>query len=176
MFIKRCPYCNEWIKRKAVLCKHCHSNIGGYANAQPKADDENYRYLQNGFRKIHAECDTIEENIKARTGLIFIKHQYGSEELVEALAKIESFVEKMKDDLEEWEALDRLNRQTKELFNKKAGEVYSRLELLQIEIENREPTWWETVCGFFKRIFEKLFSFLSIRLIAGGKNQKAIAA
>jgi hypothetical protein len=176
MFYKKCPYCYERIRKKAVFCKHCHSKIDGNGNPSSAANDEDYRYLQNGFRKINNECDMIEEKIKARTGLIFIKHQYESDELCEALAKIDSFVEKMKNDLEEWESLNKLSLQTKQLFNKKASQVYHRLEMLQMEIENREPTWWEKVCMVFKRIFEKLFPFISFKIIAGRKNPMSIAA
>jgi hypothetical protein len=45
-----------------------------------------------------------------------------------------------------------------------------------LEIENREPTWWENVKTVFRRIFEKLFSFFSFKMIAGKKSTQQIAA
>jgi len=174
--IKRCPYCKEWVRKKAIRCKHCHSSIGVDRSSASQNNDEGIRYLQNGFGKIKAECDAIEGNMKMRTGFIFVKHQYSSDDLLEAVEKIDSFVEKMRSDLELWEAANKLTIQVKSLFDKRAGEVYQRLEYLQMEIERRTPTWWEKVKIRFRRIFEKLFSFFSFKMIAGRKNQNTIAA
>jgi hypothetical protein len=172
----KCPYCKEWIRKGAVLCKHCHSAIDGNGNAVSSGNEEGIKYLQNGFNKIYAECDTIENRIKERTGFVFIKHQYSSDELIEATIRIDSFIEKMKSDIEEWEAANKLAQQVRQVFNKKAGEAYQRLESLHRMIESREPTWWEVVCDVFQRILEKLFSFFSVKLIAGKPRQKSIAA
>jgi len=175
-FFKRCPYCKEKIRKGAVRCKHCHSGIGGNGKNASQTNDDGIQYLQNGFRKINAECDAIKGKIKLRTGFIFVKHQYSSGDLIEATGRIESFVEKMRDDLEEWQAVNKLTDQVKNIFNKKAEEVYHRMEYLHSEIEQREPTWWEKVRGTFKRIIEKLFTFFSFKLIAGKKDPKTIAA
>ena len=174
-FTIRCPYCREKIRKDAVRCRHCHSSIGANGKASSQ-DDEGIRYLQIGFGKINTECDAIEEKMRIRTGIIFVRHQYSSDDLIEATGKIESFVEKMRADLEDWQAVNKLTDQVKDLFNRKAGHVYQRLESIQLEIKQREPTWWEKVCNAFKRIFEKLFSFFSFKMIAGRKPQKAIAA
>jgi hypothetical protein len=173
MMIIRCPYCKERIKKGAVRCKHCHSGIGQGGSS---ANDDGVKYLQNGFNKINAECDAIEDRIKARTGLVFVKHQYSSDELYEAASRIESFVEKMSGDLEMWESENKLNQQIKLHFNRKAGEVYQRLESLHYAIEEREPTWWEKVCDVFKRILSKILPFLSFKMISGKKAPKEIAA
>jgi hypothetical protein len=174
-FSKKCPYCKEKIRKAAVICKHCRSNIGPNGKTASHADEEGFKYIQNGFAKINSECDAIEDKIKIRTGLIFIRHLYSSEELVGAMERIESFVEKMRDDLEEWEAVNRLPDQVKTIFNKKAGEVYHRLESLHFEIEQRKPTWWEKVQNVFRRIFDALFSFFSFKLVTGRKPSKFIA-
>jgi len=172
----RCPYCRERIKKGAVLCKHCNSAIGEGAKAVSSQNDDAIRYLQNGFNKIYAECDTIEERINERTGFIFIKHQYSSDELIEATGRIESFIEKMKDDLDQWESAQNLSLQVRQAFNKKAEDVYHRLESINRLVEEREPTWWEAVCDVFQRIIAKLFSFFSVKLIVGKPIQKKIAA
>jgi hypothetical protein len=75
----------------------------------------------------------------------------------------------MRDDLEEWEMNNKLTQQVKLQFNRKAEEVYHRLEIIQMDIERREPTWWEKVKDVFRRIFEKLFSFFSFKMITGKK-------
>jgi leucyl-tRNA synthetase len=170
----RCPYCKERIKTGAVRCKHCHSGIA--ADGKQTVTDDGIRYLQNGFGKINAECDAIEERIDTRTGFIFNKHQYSEDDLFEAAMKVHSFIEKMRDDLEEWEALNRLSQPVKAAFNKKAVEVQERLEVIQMKIEQREPTWWEKVCNVFKQILAKLLPFLSFKLVAGHKQPKMLAA
>ena len=169
----RCPYCKERIKNGAVRCKHCHSSIGGNSSG---GDDDGIRYLQNGFSKIIAECDVIEDRIMKQTGIVFIKHQYSADQLLQATKRIDSCVDKMKSDLIEWESVNKLTHQTKALFNKKAGEVYQRIESLHEMIEQREPTWWEKVSDIFLSILSKLLPFITIKLINGKESQKGIAA
>jgi hypothetical protein len=169
----RCPYCKERIKKDAVRCKHCHSSIGAVNNENGNTDD--LRYLQNGFSKINQECDAIEDNIKATTGFVFVKHQYSEDELGESVERIESFVEKMQDDLDEWDAGNRLPQRTRLVFNQKAQAVYERLERIKLLIQEREPTLWEKICAVFRRIFEKLLPMFSVRLVSGVKGKKMIA-
>ena len=176
LFSAKCPYCKERVKRKAVRCKHCQASINRTEKGFENCEDEGIQYLKNGFSKINAECDTIEDKLKQRTGFVFIKHQYSADDLHDAAGRIESFVDKMRDDLEEWESENKLTAQVKQLFNKKAGDVYHRLEALHFEIERREPTWWEKVCTVFKRIMAKILPFLSLKLIAGKAVPKTIAA
>jgi hypothetical protein len=167
MFIQKCPYCKELIKNKAVLCKHCHSNLIGNGNNVFYEKDEGFKYLQNGFAKIHCECDAIEEKIKLLTGFVFIKHQYSSDELCYAIGRIESFVDKMKDDLDDLESEKNSNRQVRFLFNNRAEEVCNRLESLHILIQQREPTWWEKVKSIIKLIIDKLLSLFPLEMMAG---------
>lgn len=174
--MNRCPYCKERIRKGAVRCKHCHAGIDGNSNTSPYVKDGDVRYIQNGFSKINAECDSIEQRVRKCSGLIFIKHQYSNEYLLEAGSRIESFVEKMKDDLEEWDSLGNLSQKASDLFTRKANEVYERLEAIHDSIAARRLTWWEKVCETFKRILAKLLPFLSIKLIAGKKRPIGIAA
>jgi len=171
----RCPYCKERIREGAIRCKHCHSSIGTNADGSD-ANDGNAGYLRNAFAKINTECNAIEDRINARTGFVFIKHQYSDDELLEATSKIESFVEKINDDFERWEAAKKLSDDVRLAFNRKAGKLYQRLEIMQKKIQQRNPTWWEKVCTVFKRIISKLLPFLSFRLIAGKKVPEEIAA
>ena len=143
----QCPYCKERIKKGAVRCKHCHSSIGTNTDGS-NVNDGNTDYLRNVFAKINAECDAIENRINARTGFVFIKHEYSDDELLEATSRIESFVEKVSDDFERWEAAKKLSDDVKFAFNRKAGELYQRLELIQTKIQRRNPTWWEKVWIF----------------------------
>jgi ATP-dependent Lon protease len=176
LFWTNCPHCGGLVSKKAVLCKHCQSTLSGKSKKADRFSEECIAYLKNGFSKIEAECDVIEDRIKARTGFIFIRHQYSCEDLLEATKRIESFIGKMRDDLDEWESRNKLTEQVKFHFNRNAQEVYRRLEFIETEIERREPTWWEKVRTVIQRIFEKLFSIFSFKLIAGKKMPKEIAA
>jgi len=171
MFMKKCPYCKELIKRSAILCKHCNANLGSNENYFKQQKDEGIRFMQNGFAKINSECDAIEEKMELRTGLVFIKYQYSSEDLFSALNRVKTYLEKMSDDLDEWVIVNKANQKVKSLFEKKAEETYQRMESLYAFIEQREPTWWEKVKEIFKWIFGKLLSYISVNMMAG----KAVA-
>ena len=165
MFKKKCPYCKEFIKGGAVRCKHCHANLEGNGDASTQQTDERIQYLKNGFAKINTECETIEEKMKLRTGLVFVKHLYSGDELLYALNRIESFVDKMRDEIDEWEAISNVSSQVRFLFSKNAEEVCQRLTSLHVLILQREPTWWEKVRSILKRILEKLLSLFPLETI-----------
>jgi len=171
----RCPYCKERIRKGAIRCKHCHSSIGTNVDGS-NANDGNAGYLRSAFIKINNECDAIEERINARTGFVFTKHQYSEDELLEATSRIESYVEKINDDLERWEAAQKLSADVKLSFNRKASDLYRRLEIMQTKIQNRTHTFWEKVCIIFKRIILKLLPFLTFKLVAGKEEPEEIAA
>ena len=171
----RCPYCKERIRNGAIRCKHCHSSIGVNADSSD-VNDGNAGYLRNAFAKINTECDAIEKRINARTGFVFTKHQYSDDELLEAACRIESFVEKINDDFERWEAARKLSDDVKLAFNRKAGELYQRLEMMHKQIQLRNPTWWEKVCTVFKRIISFLLPFVSFKLVTEKKQPEEIAA
>jgi len=171
----RCPYCKERIREGAIRCKHCHSSIGTNTDSS-NVNDSNASYLRSAFAKINTECDAIEDRINARSGLVFIKHQYSDDELLEAAGRIESFIEKVSDDLDRWEVAKKLSEDAKLIFNRKAGELYQRLEMMHMKIKQRSHTWFEKVCEVFKRIISKLLPFLSIKLVTGRKQPKEIAA
>jgi hypothetical protein len=165
----KCPYCKERIKNKAVRCKHCHASIGG------ETENDGIQYLQNGFTKIDTECDTIEDRINARTGVVFVRHQYTADELWQMCGRIESFAGKIKDDIDQWDASGQLSQRIRLVYNQKAEAVHERLGMIAAAIEQREPTLWEKVCSVFKRIVEKLLPMLSVRLVSGTKDKKLIA-
>jgi hypothetical protein len=171
----RCPYCKERIRKGAIRCKHCHSSIGTNADGSD-VNDGNAGYLRSAFAKINTECEAIEKRITARTGLVFTKHQYTDAELYEATSKIESFVEKITDDIERWKLARKLSEDVRLAFSVKAGELYQRLEMMHTKIQLRNQTWWEKVCVVFKRIISNLLPFLSFRLIAGRKETEEIEA
>ena len=176
MFMKKCPYCKELIKKGAVRCKHCKASLEENGNAAAQQTDEGIQYLKNGFEKINSECNAIEEKMKMQTGFVFVKHLYSGDELCYALSRIETFVEKMGDDLDELEAANNLSQQARFLFSKKAEEVCQRLASLHFLIAQREPTWWEKVKSILKRIVQKLLSIFPLEAMLGKAMEGMFAA
>jgi len=171
----RCPYCKERIRKGTIRCKHCHSSIGTNSIGSD-VNDGGVGYLRSAFAKINTECDAIEKRINARTGLVFTKHQYSDDELLDAAGRIESFVEKIDDDLERWEASHKLSDDVRLTYNRKASELYQRLEMMRTKIQQRNPTFWGKICTVFKRIISILLPFLSFKLVTGRKEPEEIAA
>jgi hypothetical protein len=166
--IKRCPYCHEWVKKRAVVCKHCKSKIGE-AKTSSVNDDEVIRFIQNGFAKVQAECHKLEASITARKGFVFTTYAFGEDELMEAACRIDSWCEKIRSDLENWDAKGSLSDKARFAYNEQAEEAQDFLERIAEKIQERKPTWWEKVSNFFKTILSKLLPFLSLKVIAGSK-------
>ena len=55
--MKKCPYCAEMIKKEAIKCRHCGSELGknGFRWIQP---DRQWRRVKNG-KKIAGVCTGI---------------------------------------------------------------------------------------------------------------------
>jgi hypothetical protein len=167
-----CPYCKERIKEGALRCKHCHASLNETADT---TDDSTMRYLQNGFSKVNTECDRLEDKVKARTGFIFIRHEYSEDELMEAAGRIESFVEKIQSDIEIWNSSGQVSQRVECFYNENARQVSQRLERISRNIQERESTLWEKVCTVFKRIASKLFPMFHFKMVAGKPKQRFIA-
>jgi hypothetical protein len=165
----RCPYCKERIKRKALICKHCHADLTKSPEEQRKQDDEGtMRYLQNGFNKVNSELDKLEEKVEAKTGiLMFTTHTYSEDDLMMHASRIESFIEKIRSDLEMWNSSRPLSDRIQFAYSEYAEESSDRLNDVSCRIQERTPTIWERVGGFFKMIASKLLPLFSFRLIAG---------
>jgi hypothetical protein len=134
------------------------------------------RYLKNGFAKIDKECGAMEGKINARIGMVFVRHQYSEEELRRAADRIESIAEKIRDDIERWDAASQLSERIELFYNRVTDAAHERLGELCGMIERCAPTVWEKVCSVFTRIVEKLLPMISFRLIPGFKKTKPIAA
>jgi hypothetical protein len=171
----RCPYCKERIRKGAIRCKHCHSSIGTNTDSLD-VNDGNAGYLRSAFARINTECEAIEKRIAARTGFVFTRHRYSDDELYEAAGRIESFVEKVSDDLDRWEVAKKLSDDVKLVFSRKASELYQRLEMIHMKIQQRRSTLWETICTVFRRILSKILPFLSFKLVTGSRQPEEIAA
>jgi hypothetical protein len=168
----RCPLCKEEIRDDAIKCKHCHSFL--------KDSEEGVEYLRNGFGKINDECDALEEKVNMLIGIIFVRHKYSVEALLESdhFSKIESFAGKIRTDFETWAATNKLSYRLEILYNHHIEALQARIDRITAKIKQREPTIWEKVCSAFMRLsrilVEKLLPFIPGKLLIGLKRQRFI--
>jgi hypothetical protein len=123
-------------------------------------------YLKVAFERIQAECDVLEDKIDAMTGVIFKKHKYSAEVLSAQLRRIESCAGKIKDDVDRWEAARRLSFRLRLLYNEQAELTHGRLREIIGQIKRRVPTFWESVCEVFTRVYRLIVETL-LPLIGG---------
>jgi len=114
------------------------------------------------FKKIYTEIERLEAKITKKSGLIFKKHKYTIEELMESPhhQRISSIAQKIGDDVVNWAMANKLSEDEKDQYNKERDIVDSKLNEIHLNIEKREPTWWEKIqepcIMFYKYIMEAL--------------------
>ena len=104
------------------------------------------------FRPVFRELKSLERKIDKKDGWFFIEHKYTIDELLESEhhQKINSYTDKIGDDIEKWFNQGRLNEIEEEMYYLKRSEVEDELEDINSRIEEREPTLWEEVKGTMK--------------------------
>jgi hypothetical protein len=131
--------------------------------------DDNERILERKFNRAFREIDYIKTKIYKKQGFLFFKnHVYSVEELLnsEHHGKIYSVTEKIGDDAANWYRRGQLGPTGKELYEDKRNEIEIQLHQVNLEIMNRQPTWWEEVKGVFTRFVEMVIDNMP-DLIAG---------
>ena len=104
--------------------------------------------FERKFRKVHYEIDYLKGKIDRKTGFLFFKtHVYSIDELLQSEhhAKIYSLTEKIGDDAENWYRSGELSEAGREAYYQERSEIDHKLHQVNLEIQNREPTWWESV-------------------------------
>jgi len=119
-------------------------------------------YLEGAFKKISTYLDTLFGLKDKLKGFWIFKSHYSAAEIFSSpeYTKIESFVGKIGDDIKNWEKNGELDGSTRHIYNVNRDALLDKLDDLKIQIERREPTWWDKVKDFFikaiKFITEKL--------------------
>jgi len=154
----------------AKFCKHCRSK-----------KDEGLRYLENGFARIHTEADILEKKIDGMTGILLKRHRYSADELMNSghFEHIESIAGKIKSDIDNWQRMGKLSTKVKEAYNNSVDEVQNRIGHIIQRIEQRKPTAWETLKGFFSRLFKAIAKILPkfvVRFFQPQKENQRLAA
>jgi hypothetical protein len=134
-------------------------------------------YLKSGFSRIQAELDMLELKIGIIIGLVFKRHQYSVDALLnsEHLRKVESYVRKIGDDISRWEQTGKLSFGVRRVYNQSAEAVHERIHALNERIQQRVPTFWEKVCDVFIRFCEVVIEqlpFIGFRLLLALKRRK----
>lgn len=110
--------------------------------------------FERKFRKVHYEIDYLQGKIYRKTGFLFFKsHVYSIDELLQSEhhSKIYAITEKIGDDAENWYRAGELSEAGREAYYQEREQVDHKLHQVNLEIQNREPTWWESVREPFTR-------------------------
>jgi hypothetical protein len=109
--------------------------------------------LERKFKIVHREIDFIKVKIHKKKGFLFFKsHVYTEQELLnsEHHNRIYAATVKIGDDATYWYKAGKLSDDGKNTYYNKKSQVETELHRVNLEIEQREPTWWENVRGAFE--------------------------
>lgn len=106
--------------------------------------------LKRRFKKVYYEINCIKIKIHKQEGFwIFKSHIYTIEELLnsEHHRKIYALTEKIGDDANNWYKVGKLSEEGRNTYDQQRDDVHEKLDDVNLEIQNRQPTWWEEVKG-----------------------------
>ena len=109
--------------------------------------------FERKFDFVFREIERVVVKIDKKKGFWFFKsHVYSESELLnsEHHRKIYAATEKIGDDATHWHKSGKLSKKGKNTYYRKKAHVEERLHEVNLEIELREPTWWENVKGAFE--------------------------
>ena len=154
----KCKFCLEEIAASSEVCKYC----GKQLNSDKSEKFQERDYLEAAFRRIDKKIDELLLKKDEIKGLIFKRHKYTAEELLNSpeYDRIKSLIEKINDDITNWKNSNRLSLSTRNIYNTNRDLLETRLIDTENKIRNREPTWWENV----KRFFTKFIQFVIEKL------------
>ncbi len=114
------------------------------------------------FKPAEREISRLREKItmtRNKFGL-FKVHKFSVEELYQHLSKIGSIIEKIGDDISQWEASEQLTYFEKSLYMKYRGDIDIKLHELEKMIEDRDPTFWEEIFELFISRITQIMEYL----------------
>jgi len=165
----KCLFCKIRNRKDSVKCQFCDYFLSSSSEMR-----RTLAYLENGFRKINEELDDIEKKVSQVVGLVFKRHRYTVEGLLDSsqMNRIKSLAGKIKDDIGQWDTAGKLPYRLKMYYNENAESVQNRLRAINQTIQDRNPTLWESVGGFFRQLYRIVVELLPMvfqRLLYGQK-------
>jgi hypothetical protein len=113
--------------------------------------------LLENFKPVFHQIERIQVKIHKQEGFWFFRsHTYTIEELLnsEHHHKIFAMTEKIGDDASRWYKVGKLTEEGKNTYYEQRDSIDDQLHRVNLEIESREPTWWEKVKGAFGKFVE----------------------
>jgi len=125
---------------------------------------EGLGYLKNAFARINNELDDLEGKVHIVIGSVFKRHKYSAEDLLDSsqMNRIKSLAGKIKDDVSLWESAGKLPHRMKIFYNDNAESVQHRMSMINRMIQDRKPTLWESVGGFFHSLYRAIVELLPV--------------
>jgi len=107
--------------------------------------------MQRKFKPAFMELDKLENKILKIRGFILTWHVHSIEELLESShhQKVYAITAQIGTDVTNWNESGNLTKEEREVYFTEREKLEDRLSLLNKEIEEREPTWWESVKDIF---------------------------
>jgi hypothetical protein len=153
----RCLFCKIRNSKNSVKCQFCDYYLESSHEMR-----KTLAYLENGFGRINDELDDIEGKVNLVVGMVFKRHRYTAEGLLDSsqMNRIKSLAGKIKDDVSLWDTAGKLPYRLKIFYNENAESVQNRLRTINQTIQDRNPTLWEIVGGFFRRLYKIVVELL----------------
>ncbi|MEL3908310.1 MAG: hypothetical protein P1P64_04775 [Treponemataceae bacterium] len=124
---------------------------------------EKETYLKKAFTRLDQKVDDLYEMLDEKKKVLFVEwHKYSAEDLYNShtYQSIQSAIEKIGDDINNWEQNKELNFSIRNTYNANRDLLEDRVEDLNRAIMQREPTIWEKIGNFFKSFVKFIIEHL----------------
>ncbi|RLA72942.1 MAG: hypothetical protein DRG24_01565 [Epsilonproteobacteria bacterium] len=107
--------------------------------------------MQRKFKPAFIELNKLESKILKIKGFILTWHVHSIEELLQSThhQKVYAITAQIGTDVSNWNDAGNLTKEEREVYFAEREALEDKLSLLNQEIEEREPTWWESVKDIF---------------------------
>ena len=141
-------YCSKCgTKINGNYCSNCGGKINN--DVQVEIEQLGSEKFKNKFRKVYREIESIKSKVHRKEGIFLKNHTYSKDELLnsEHHNKIYSITGKIGDDVKNWHMMGKLSEEGRTAYDEERNKTDDMLHQLSLEIESREPTWWESIKG-----------------------------
>lgn len=121
-------------------------------------------FFSRVFKRAHDKIELFREDIYRKDGFIFKTHTFSEDELFElrSYKQIHSMVEKIADDVNNWEKEGKLSKSEIDEYNYEKDYLYEAFDSLEREVKRREPTIWEKLGNSLNKAINLTLNILPI--------------